>query len=119
MNAEDIRAYCLEFKGVEESFPFDEHTLVFKVGGKIFLLLALDSQPLQFNLKCEPEEAIKLREKFSWVLPGYHMNKRHWNTIVCENQSPKKTIFEWIHASYFLVFNSLPKKIKAEINALN
>jgi predicted DNA-binding protein (MmcQ/YjbR family) len=115
MDVEAIRGLCLSFKGVEESFPFDDQTLVFKVGGKIFLLLALDAYPVQFNVKCEPEEAVKLREKYSAVLPGYHMNKRHWNTVVCENTLPKNLVFAWIEASYHLVFNSLPKSIKLSL----
>lgn len=115
MNSEEIRTHCLEFKGVEECFPFDNETLVFKVGGKIFLLLALNSLPLQFNAKCEPEKAIKLRESYSYVLPGYHMNKKHWNTIVCENNTSKKLVLECIKESYFLVFNSLPKRLKQSL----
>ncbi len=119
MNVEEIRAFCLEFQGVEESFPFDNQTLVFKVGGKIFLLLALDANPVQFNVKCEPENTIKLREKYACVLPGYHMNKRHWNTILCENNLSKNLAFEWIKTSYFLVFNSLPKSLKNSIGPSN
>ena len=82
MNIEQIREYCLKKKGVTEEFPFDEETLVFKVMGKIFLLASLDSIPLQFNLKCKPEKAIELREEYEAVRPDYHMNKRHWNTII-------------------------------------
>ncbi len=112
INAEEIRAFCLEKKGVEESFPFDNETLVFKVGGKIFLLMGLNSSPLQFNVKCLPDKAIELRERFSNVLPGYHMNKTHWNTIICDDKASKKLIFEWISHSYDLVKESLPKKTK-------
>jgi predicted DNA-binding protein (MmcQ/YjbR family) len=112
INAEEIRGYCLLKKGVEESFPFDNETLVFKVGGKIFLLLSLDARPLQFNVKCQPDKAIELRERFSSVLPGYHMNKNHWNTVICDNSMSKKLILEWINHSYDLVKESLPKKIK-------
>lgn len=110
MHAEEIRAFCLAKKGVEEAFPFDSDTLVFKVGGKLFLLMSISSKPLQFNVKCNPDKAIELREKYSYVLPGYHMNKQHWNTIVCESPVPKKLIFEWINHSYELVVLSLPKK---------
>jgi predicted DNA-binding protein (MmcQ/YjbR family) len=112
MHAEEIREHCLNKMGVEESFPFGEETLVFKVGNKIFLLLSLDSNPIRFNAKCEPNKAIELREKFSGVLPGYHMNKKHWNTIVCDGLLPRKVIFELIDDSYNLIFDSLPKKIK-------
>ncbi len=110
MDAEKIREYALSLNGVEEGFPFDNETLVFKVGGKMFLLLALESQPLRMNVKCEPDRAIELRETYSYVLPGYHMNKTHWNTVVCESGSKPKLIFEWILASYNLILSSLPKK---------
>lgn len=103
-------------KGVEESFPFDNETLVFKVGGKIFLLMGINSSPLQFNVKCEPNKAIELREKYSYVIPGYHMSKVHWNTIICDEFASKKHIFEWIEDSYHLILKSLPKKVKAELN---
>jgi predicted DNA-binding protein (MmcQ/YjbR family) len=112
MNAEEIRTYCLAKIAVEESFPFDNDTLVFKVGGKIFLLLSISSKPLQFNVKCDPDMAIDLREKYSFVLPGYHMNKQHWNTVLCINPVPKKLILEWIDHSYDLVVSSLPKKAR-------
>ena len=110
MNVEEIRDYCLAKKGVEESFPFDNETLVFKVGGKIFLLMGINANPIQFNVKCEPQKAIDLREKYSCVLPGYHMNKAHWNTIVCDGRATKKLVFEWIDHSYDLIIGSLPKK---------
>ena len=113
MNVEEIRDYCLSKNAVEEGFPFGESTLVFKVHGKIFLLLALDTQPPQFNAKCAPDKAIQLRETYSCVLPGYHMNKQHWNTIVCDNSVPKKLLFEWIDHSYDLIVGSLPKKLRA------
>jgi predicted DNA-binding protein (MmcQ/YjbR family) len=115
MNIEEIRDFCLSLKGVEESFPFDNNTLVFKVGGKIFLLVALDAQPLRFNAKCDPEKAIKLRETYSYVLPGFHMNKQHWNTIVCESNSSRKLLTELIKESYSIVLMRLPKSKKAMI----
>jgi predicted DNA-binding protein (MmcQ/YjbR family) len=77
MNIEDLRDYVLSLKNVEESFPFGEDTLVFKTNNKIFLLVSLSSSPLQFNVKCNPEKAIELREEYSCILPGYHMNKKH------------------------------------------
>jgi predicted DNA-binding protein (MmcQ/YjbR family) len=116
MNAEEVRENCLSKKGVEESFPFGNGTLVFKVGGKIFLLVSLDSEILQFNAKCMPDKAIELREKFSTVLPGYHMNKQHWNTVICDGSVPKKLIFSWIEDSYQLVLSSLSKKTRAELD---
>ncbi len=109
MNAELIREFCLKLKGVEESFPFDENTLVFKVGGKMFLLLALESTPTSINIKCNPIKAIELREKYSFVKPGYHMNKKHWNTIFCETELNTKILFMWILDSYNLVLNGLTK----------
>lgn len=112
MNSEEIREFCLSKKAVEESFPFDNDTLVFKVGGKIFLLLSISSKPLQFNVKCQPDKAVELRENYSFVLPGYHMNKTHWNTIVCDREIPKKLLYDWINHSYELVVSSLPKKSK-------
>ena len=112
MNAEEIRNYCMAKKAVTESLPFDEHTLVFKVAGKMFVLLSLDSEPLSFNVKCEPDKAIELREKYSYVLPGYHMNKNHWNTVNCKAIASQKLIFSWIDDSYDLIVASLPKKIR-------
>jgi len=116
MNAEEIRENCLSKKGVEESFPFGNETLVFKVGGKIFLLVSLESETLQFNAKCMPDKAVELREKFSTVLPGYHMNKQHWNTIICDGSIPKKLIFSWIEDSYQLVLTSLSKKTRNDLD---
>ena len=100
---------------MEESFPFDENTLVFKVGGKMFLLLDINSNPVEFNAKCDPLKAIELRERFGCVLPGFHMNKVHWNTIVCNSIAPKKLIFTWIDDSYNLIVDGLPKKARGEI----
>lgn len=110
MNAEDIRDYCLRKKGVTESFPFDNDTLVFKVVDKMFLLVALEKQPLSFNAKAEPESAVQLREQYpNNVLPGYHMNKTHWNTIVVDDGISSEFTKEMIDTSYFLVHKSLPK----------
>lgn len=115
MNAEEIREYCLKKPYSEEGFPFDSETLVFKVCGKMFLLLSLDSNPLQINLKCEPSTAIQLRERYTSVLPGYHMNKDHWNTILLDGAVPRKTVQTWIDESYRLVVNTLPKKERIKI----
>jgi predicted DNA-binding protein (MmcQ/YjbR family) len=84
MNIEEVRNFCLKLNGTEEDYPFGENTLVFKVGGKIFALTSLDSIPLQINLKCDPEKAVELRETYDSVIPGYHMNKRHWNTVILD-----------------------------------
>lgn len=103
MNIESIREYCLGKPGAEETLPFGPSTLVYKVDGKAFLLMGLDSENLQFNVKCDPDKAIELREEYSSVLPGYHMNKKHWNTIVVDGSVPSRLIKEWIDWSYDLV----------------
>jgi predicted DNA-binding protein (MmcQ/YjbR family) len=104
MNAETIREYALSKGDAEESFPFGNETLVFKVANKVFLLFSLDAQPLRFNVKCDPEKALELRESYpDAVLPGYHMNKKHWNTIILDGQLPAKLIQEFINDSYALV----------------
>ena len=112
MNIEELRDYCLSKSGVEETFPFGPDTLVYKVGGKIFLLMGLDNEGLRFNVKCDPDMAIELREEFSCVLPGYHMNKKHWNTIIVDGSAPAKQLKEWINHSYELVVDSLAKKLR-------
>ena len=110
MNVEDIRTFALSKPGVEEGFPFGEEVLVFKVNGKIFLLLNLYSQPLQFNAKCDPERAEELREQYDCVLPGYHMNKKHWNTIIIDNTLTARQLKELITHSYELVNVKKAKK---------
>ena len=115
LNVEHIREYCLKKKGVTEEFPFDEETLVFKVIGKIFLLVSLDSIPLQFNIKCDPEVAIELRERYKSVEPGYHMNKKHWNTVIIDGSVSQKMILEWIDDSYSLVITGLKKSDKKKL----
>jgi predicted DNA-binding protein (MmcQ/YjbR family) len=118
MFIDEIREYCLLKKGVEEGFPFGGDTLVFKVMGKMFLLSGIDSNPVQFNAKCDPQKAVELRDNFSCVLPGYHMNKQHWNTIICDGSVPDKKIKEWIDDSYNLVAASLTKKLKVDLENL-
>ncbi len=103
MNIESIRDYCLSMPGVEETLPFGPDTLVYKVKSKIFLLIGLDSEELSFNVKCDPDKALELREEFPCVLPGYHMNKKHWNTIVVDGSVSAKQLKEWIDHSYVLV----------------
>lgn len=110
MDIESLRAYCLAKKSVTEGFPFGESTLVFKVKGKMFLAAALDGPQLQFNAKCDPERAIELREEFSAIRPGYHMNKRLWNTVIVDGSLPQKLLKQMIDESYRLVVGSLPKK---------
>jgi predicted DNA-binding protein (MmcQ/YjbR family) len=115
MNIEQLREYCIKKKGVTEEFPFGEETLVFKVMGKMFLLASLDSVPLQINIKCDPEKAIELREEYEAVQPGYHMSKKHWNTVIIDGSIPAKKIFEWIDDSYDLVVAGLKKSDKNKL----
>jgi predicted DNA-binding protein (MmcQ/YjbR family) len=114
MNIEELREYCLSKKGAEESFPFGEDTLVFKVGGKMFALTNLDGD-LTINLKCEPDKAEELRAEYPSVLPGYHMSKKHWNTILIDGTIKDSFIKEWIDDSYNLIVDSLPEKIRTGI----
>lgn len=116
MNIEKARQVCIEKKGVTEGFPFDEETLVIKTGGKMFALLSLDQSP-SLNLKCDPERAIELREQYEAILPGYHMNKQHWNTVLLNGSLPESLVIELIDHSYQLVFDSLPRKIREELIA--
>ena len=109
MNAETIREYCLAKKGITESFPFNEDVLVFKVGGKVYALIDL-SEPDSINLKCDPEYAIELREKYEEVKPGYHMNKKHWNTVMINGALPVKMVYALIDHSYEQVVKGLGKK---------
>jgi len=103
MYIEQIRTYCLSKAGAEETMPFGPDVVVFKTSGKIFLLLSLDTEQTQFNVKCDPEKAEELREAYSCVLPGYHMNKKHWNTIIVDGTVPARTLQSWIDHSYDLV----------------
>ena len=104
MNVETLREYALQKPSVTEGFPFGEDTLVFKVNNKVFLLVGLDASPLQFNVKCDPDKAIELREEFPVaVLPGYHMNKKHWNTIIVDGTLSQKQLKEMMDHSYALV----------------
>lgn len=103
MNIETLRDYCLSKAGSEETFPFGKDTLVFKVKGKMFLLTSIAQQPLQFNVKCDPEKAIELREQYSCIIPGYHMNKKYWNTIVVDGTLSNSELKELIDESYNLV----------------
>ena len=117
MNIETLQQYCLAKKGVTEETPFGPDNLVYKVGGKMFLLASLDTDPLRFNVKCDPDEAEALRDRFPCVLPGYHMNKTHWNTVIVDHSVSDSQLRQWIDASYQLVFDSLPKKLKEEISS--
>lgn len=114
MNIEHLREYCLKKNGVSESFPFGEETLVFKVGEKVFLLTHLE-EGTSFNAKCDPDWAVELREQYEEVQPGYHMNKKHWNTVRIDGRLSTALLHKIIDHSYDLVVASLPKKAKAEL----
>jgi predicted DNA-binding protein (MmcQ/YjbR family) len=118
LNLEELREYCLQKPGATEGLPFGEDTLVFKVGEKLFLLTSI-SLGNQFNVKCDPELAIELRERHTEVQPGYHMNKKLWNTVYMDGALTKKQLLEMIDHSYEQVFKALPKKIQEEIRASN
>ena len=115
MNIETLREYCLSKTSATESMPFGDETLVFKVGGKIFALTSLDAKPLTVNLKCDPELAVELREQFDSVRPGYHMNKRHWNTVIIDSSIRESDLKKWIDHSYDLIVKSLPKTARQEL----
>jgi predicted DNA-binding protein (MmcQ/YjbR family) len=112
MDIEWLRQYCLSKKEVEETLPFGPDVLVFKVAGKVFLLTSLDTEEMRFSVKCNPDKAIELREQYDCVQPGYHLNKKHWNTIYPDGSVPVKLLKEWIDHSYELVVESLSKKLR-------
>ncbi|MFF9483698.1 MmcQ/YjbR family DNA-binding protein [Streptomyces sp. NPDC014676] len=110
MTPQELRALCLSFNAAVEEFPFNPETSVFKVGGKLFALTALDAEPLTVNLKCDPDDAIRLRtEHPDLIVPGYHMNKRHWNTVTADGTLPDRLVRELVEDSYDLVVAGLPR----------
>lgn len=119
MNIEELRIQFISRPGVTESFPFDETTLVFKVMNKMFGLVSLERTPTTMNLKCDPELAIQLREEFECVNPGYHMSKKHWNTVTVDGSVSDELYTKWIDLSYDLVVSGLTKKLKEELNSLS
>lgn len=121
MNIQQLYEFCLSKKGVTEHFPFDEDTLVFKVGGKMFALTSLsnwENEQAAINLKCDPERALELRAQYEAINPGWHMSKVHWNTVHFNSDVSDKMICELINHSYDLVFKSLTKKMQLELNHL-
>ncbi|NOY06025.1 MAG: MmcQ/YjbR family DNA-binding protein [Chlorobi bacterium] len=113
---DSIRRHCLKKKGkIDEGFPFDEETLVIKVHGKIFLLMDITAHPLKINLKCDPELALEFRSKYAAVNPGYHMNKKHWNTVELDGSIPASEVFEMIDHSYLQVVKGLRKPLREEL----
>jgi predicted DNA-binding protein (MmcQ/YjbR family) len=115
MDLEEFREYCLSKVGATESMPFGEGVLVFKVAGKIFALAALDEIPATVNLKCDPDLALELRDQYEQVQPGYHMNKKHWNTVEIGSGIPDAELRKMIHHSYELVVEGLPKKTREKL----
>jgi predicted DNA-binding protein (MmcQ/YjbR family) len=109
VNAAELRDHCLSFAGAEETFPFGSKTSVFKVGGKMFALSQLRAAPLRVSVKCEPGLAEALRATYPAVLPGYHLNKRHWNTVIIDNSLTDDAVREMIEDSYDLVVSALPR----------
>lgn len=112
MNIEEVREFCLGFKNVTEHFPFDDVSLVFKVEGKMFLLLPLDVAEPKVSLKCNPELAEELRERYNAVEPAYHFNKKHWNSIFLQRDMPDDEVKKWIKHSFQEVIAKLPVKIR-------
>jgi predicted DNA-binding protein (MmcQ/YjbR family) len=117
MNIEEFQAFCLQLPYVTEGFPFGGDVLVFKVKNKMFALTGVDAFE-SVNLKCEPEKAIQLREQYNSVLPGYHMSKIHWNTVMMDASIADKLLKQWIKESYQLVVNSLPKAERFVLNEI-
>ncbi|MBI3238154.1 MAG: MmcQ/YjbR family DNA-binding protein [Flavobacteriia bacterium] len=115
MHLDEILQFCLQLKGTTEHFPFDQKTLVFKVMGKMYALIDVE-KPDSMNLKCDPERAIELRERYACVLPGWHMSKKHWNTVLLNNELNTSELQELIVHSYELVVSSLPKKLQHELS---
>lgn len=109
MNPQELRAFCLSFNDVAEEFPFGPEASVFKVAGKMFALSSLDASPLTVNLKCDPEIAVQLRAAHPEIVPGWHMNKRHWNTVTVDAKLPDQQVRELVEDSYDLVVAGLPK----------
>lgn len=110
MTPDELKTCCLALNGAEETFPFNPETSVFKVGGKVFAISALDSRPLQVSLKCDPDLAARLRAEHPAITPGWHLNKRHWNTVLIDGSLPELLLHEMIEDSYDLIVAQLPRK---------
>lgn len=115
MDAAALRACCLSHVGAVEDFPFGPEVWVFKVAGKMFALSMLERMPLEVSVKCEPEIAVDLRAGYAAIRPGYHLNKRHWNTITLDASIPDQLVRDFIEDSYELVVNALPKRVREEL----
>ena len=115
----DFCAHCLALPAVEETTPFGPEVLVYKVGGKMFATAVPDEHPHRVNLKCDPERALELRDRYEDIIPGYHMNKKHWNTLNLGGRLPTALVRELIEHSYQLVVASLPKKVREAVTAMS
>jgi predicted DNA-binding protein (MmcQ/YjbR family) len=115
MKPAELRDQCLSFPGAEEAFPFGPATSVFKVAGKMFALSTLERTPLEVSVKCEPDLAVQLRDSYSAIRPGYHLNKRHWNTITLDGSLPDQLVRDLIEDSYDLVVSALPKRTRDQL----
>jgi predicted DNA-binding protein (MmcQ/YjbR family) len=115
MDASDLRTWCLQHPGATEDFPFGPATSVFRVAGKMFALSALDRTPLEVSVKCEPELAVGLRESYPAIRPGYHLNKRHWNTITLDGGLADQLVRDLIEDSYDLVVSALPRRTREQL----
>lgn len=115
MDLPDVIAHCLSLPGVEETTPFGPEALVYKVCGKMFAVTVPEDYPARINLKCDPERAIELRDEYKAIKPGWHMNKRHWNTVVLDGSLPPKLVRELVEHSYQLVVDALPKKARESL----
>ena len=115
MNARELRDWCLEHEGAVEDFPFTAEHSVFKVRGKMFAISALEREPLEVSVKCEPELAVELRNSYAAIRPGYHLNKRHWNTITLDGSISDQLVRDLVEDSYDLVVSALPKRVQKEL----
>ena len=118
MDQHELKAACLALPGAVEEFPFGDEVSVFKVGGKMFALSHLDGEPLQLSVKCDPELAVQLRSAYPAIGPGYHLNKRHWNTITLDGSVPDATVFDMLEDSYDLVLDGLPRATRERLRKL-
>lgn len=115
MDLAEFCAYCLSLPHVEETTPFGPDVLVYKVGGKLFALTAPEEFPARVNLKCDPERALELRDEYPGIIPGFHMNKRHWNTVMLDGSVPSKLVRELLDHSFHLVTSALPLRVRKEL----
>ena len=115
MDATELRRWCLQQAGAIEDFPFGPEHSVFKVAGKMFALSALDRAPLEVSVKCEPELAAQLRHTYPAIRPGYHLNKRHWNTIAIDGSLPDQLVRDLVEDSYALVVSALPQRLREQV----